>query len=942
MAAVETRTISSVHQQHRRHRRDPEKIQFAGGSSPSTATGSSRPRYGSVTRQCTRGLLSLYMRLAPEVTEHSANRSRLEAFAMAPRGEVAPRRLLTLPPKGAARPAQREDGDNDETDLICRAGDELEAFSGSPEGRVSFEVVDKLGKGSFGQVFRCLSAKTGRLVAIKIVKSKHAYRHQATVEAQLARKLSARRNPHIVEFLGDFEFRNHVCLVFEALSMNMYELLKQNQFRGLPLNSVRLFTRQIVAALKALDETKIVHCDLKPENILLVPFGEKDEAGAAASSVVKVIDFGSACYEGRPTQSYVQSRFYRAPEVLVGAPYDCSVDVWSCACVSAELMVGLPIFPGTSSHDQLVRIVDMFGPPPDLLLQRGADTPEFFKVSVKSTQSSSRRALSYQLKTPEEFAMDNRSQVRESKKYFEYRKLAKIIAHYPVRGGMRPDEVAKVKQGRVVFAHFLKGMLQYAPQDRWTPSQALAHPFLSEDEEVQIATTAEELQSWCPPKCRRADERRLFGPWGGVSSSSSSSSSSALSSSLSGSPSSYAVSPSQVARERASRSVVLPVENHSTPSIFFESYPNDHSLTPSPPSELRFDKRVEASFRAQQPPRPPPRGVQSGLARQLAASSQPTSTRGRMARSASGGNVPSMLMPPPPPGAVFGDMDGHSSPAGAGGNQHHQHHQSTARGTRRGMQKRQMSTGSMGAIDECLVPIQDRLEGERIDGRGPRDEGLPLAHQADPAHPLGYISSLGPSRTLQRRMLSLQSPQFYNAQPYADFFGNSHGYAQQHWQAYQQQQLQQQQHHHSLATQQQQQQQHFAIRRNMTLTAAQWNAAAAAYQDKVQRENGGYAPEGGGLGALQHDGTIYPPPQPRLSSSYSAPMNRQEGYQRVNAESDFSSALQRPKHQTKQRSSGGSSRRHQLAQVVWNVSSAPDFGHQSAQNRRRSSKGGHR
>ena len=91
----------------------------------------------------------------------------------------------------------------------------------------------------------------------------------------------------------------------------------------------------------------------------------QDADFATRPTLVKVIDFGSACAEGDITQTYVHSRFYRAPEVLISGPYDTAVDMWSCACVSAELMLGLPIFPGDHAHDQLVHIVDMFGTPPD-------------------------------------------------------------------------------------------------------------------------------------------------------------------------------------------------------------------------------------------------------------------------------------------------------------------------------------------------------------------------------------------------------------------------------------------------------------------------------------------------------------------------------------------------------------------------------------------------
>ena len=74
---------------------------------------------------------------------------------------------------------------------------------------------------------------------------------------------------------------------------------------------------------------------------------------------IKLIDFGSACFEGRTSHTYIQSRFYRSPEVLVGLPYDSAIDMWSLRCVAAELFLGLPILPGVHEHDQLGRIGEM-------------------------------------------------------------------------------------------------------------------------------------------------------------------------------------------------------------------------------------------------------------------------------------------------------------------------------------------------------------------------------------------------------------------------------------------------------------------------------------------------------------------------------------------------------------------------------------------------------
>lgn len=886
----------------RSHKRDPEKKKMAEPYSKSYAEHHSEEssarrgdpfqkslRGGSVTERCTKGLLSLYIRLAPaEVEEcnYAANRERLEAYRLAAdRRQAVPRRQLTVP----SIEVEAGSGDNEEADLICRAGDELEA-SGEKE-RVCFEVLDKLGKGSFGQVFRCRSAKTRRLVAIKVVKSKHAYRQQALVEAQLAWALGRSRNAHIVSFLGDFVFRNHVCLIFEALSMNMYELLKQNQFRGLPLASVRLFTRQIVDALLVLDEARIVHCDLKPENILLVPsrvsiasdHDELDDAdrrfdaqGAhRGHSVVKVIDFGSACCEGRATQSYVQSRFYRAPEVLVSAPYDCAIDIWSCACVAAELMVGLPIFPGTSSHDQLVRIVDMFGVPPDQLLMRGADTSEFFHVA-RGRAPPRAPAPSYRLKTPEEYARDTRTDyVRESKKYFEYRRLADIIAHYPVREGMTPTELAKVKNERIVFSHFLAGLLRYAPHERWTPAQALAHPFLVEGS----------LDHWRPPKCKRAEERRLFAPWGGGTS-------------IAASTAYYANSPSQLAAMHSGAHPPRTPPCHSAPTPPATNSTTRHAASAvqaGADGGMRFDKRRDLWTAPKLLPQRQPR-AQSGLARQLAASQQQPPAPPWLDHGAAAlppqDVAPSMLMPPPQPGHAFGEsaLEVTDSPG-------------RRRGGTRAPRPHLQTASSMGSIDERRVPTDEVT-----------DEAASQHH---------YALSGGPP--VLQRMLSLQTPRYYAP---ADTIGL---YTHQHWQAYQ---LQQQQRLVANATHEHDGYNLVPLKRTMTMTSAQLCAANAQASELPSHNQD----------ARNIDSTGRPDDYVRLSSSYTAP-HAPQGRHAAISESDFSSALQRPKHRAanKSKRSSGSPRVTSRPPNV-STSSAPDFIQagrtQHQHHHRRSARGG--
>jgi dual specificity protein kinase YAK1 len=328
------------------------------------------------------------------------------------------RKCFTLP----RDPVANDGLDNAEGNLIVFEGDlipvtNLSILKGAG-GLGTLRVLDLLGQGTFAQVFLCECLDTGARIALKVVKNKQAYTRQAAIEIDVFRCLAGSK-VNMVQLECYFVHQNHLCLVFELLGLNLYEVLKGRQFRGLPLPIVRSLMRQAIEAVRDLSAKSIVHCDLKPENILLegdavsvIGAGDvtaavssaesklkkqvgtpctEDSCGTTVSNEgsvsgmsessgttrdvqgpkIKLIDFGSACFEGRTSHTYIQSRFYRSPEVLVGLPYDSAIDMWSLGCVAAELFLGLPILPGVHEHDQLGRITEMLGPLPDWMLDQG-------------------------------------------------------------------------------------------------------------------------------------------------------------------------------------------------------------------------------------------------------------------------------------------------------------------------------------------------------------------------------------------------------------------------------------------------------------------------------------------------------------------------------------------------------------------------------------------
>lgn len=238
-----------------------------------------------------------------------------------------------------------------------------------------YEVIDTLGKGSFGQVLHCRDYCTGESVAIKIIRNKKRFHHQALVEIKILdnlRKWDPDEKHHVIKMTEHFYFRNHLCIAMELLSINLYELIKANGFVGFTTTLIRRFTSQMLGSLALMRHHRIVHCDLKPENILL---------RHPAKSGIKVIDFGSSCLEHEKVYTYIQSRFYRSPEVILGMSYSMAIDMWSLGCILAELYTGFPIFPGENEQEQLACIMEVLGVPDKDIIQRSSRRRIFFDSS---------------------------------------------------------------------------------------------------------------------------------------------------------------------------------------------------------------------------------------------------------------------------------------------------------------------------------------------------------------------------------------------------------------------------------------------------------------------------------------------------------------------------------------------------------------------------------
>ena len=353
--------------------------------------------------------------------------------------------------------------------------------------------------GTSGQVFKAIDKCNNEEVAVKIIKVKKGATIRAQTEIKLLMKMQTSPVPSDsskehnicrcyltlrgsvdllsamlltsftsqlsirthscfqVHVLNTFMHNGHQCIVFEPLAMTLYQLLVDTNFRGFKLVVVRNIAKQLLQALAYLarPDNDIIHCDLKPENVMLVsPL--RDE--------VKLIDFGSACKSRGKTYTYIQSRFYRSPEVILGLPYSAAIDMWSLGCMLVELYTGEPRFAGLKDElDMLQRMVVVMGMPPDEMIYKVKKDRQlaFFERerewwAIKQTPGHDAN----QLIIP---SHDPKSSLKE------------VITRASAKAN-KPKENQKERDS---FVDMVFQMLTYQPENRLRPDQALHHPFIT-------------------------------------------------------------------------------------------------------------------------------------------------------------------------------------------------------------------------------------------------------------------------------------------------------------------------------------------------------------------------------------------------------------------------------------------------------------------------------
>lgn len=219
--------------------------------------------------------------------------------------------------------------------------------------------IEKIGEGTYGIVYKGRHVKTGKLVALKKIRLESEDEGIPSTAIREISLLKELQHPNVVGLQDVLMQENRLYLVFEFLSMDLKKYLDTIPAgKFMEKSLVQSYLYQITQAILFCHQRRVIHRDLKPQNLLI------DQKG-----VIKVADFGLARAFGIPIRVYtheVVTLWYRAPEVLLGAPrYSTPIDVWSIGCIFAEMANKRPLFHGDSEIDQLFRIFRTLGTPTD-------------------------------------------------------------------------------------------------------------------------------------------------------------------------------------------------------------------------------------------------------------------------------------------------------------------------------------------------------------------------------------------------------------------------------------------------------------------------------------------------------------------------------------------------------------------------------------------------
>ncbi|TKA28350.1 hypothetical protein B0A50_03817 [Salinomyces thailandicus] len=323
-----------------------------------------------------------------------------------------------------------------------------------------YAVQQQVGKGTFATVVKAVDTRTGQPVAIKIAANNQTMYKAGQKEMDFLKILNendAEDKKHIIRLLTNFDHKGHMCIVFEALSADLREVLKKfGRNVGLNLTAIRSYAQQMFLALSHMKKCNILHADLKPDNILV---SEK-------RSLLKFCDLGTAAFASdAEVTPYLVSRFYRAPEVILGMPFDYAIDMWSIGCTLFELYTGRILFAGADNNQMLRAIQECRGKLPIRMLKKSSLADRHFDLDGNFFSQERDKVTGKTMMKPMNFGNQSAITGKDLRT-----RLAGIVA----KGGTP----AQLKE-HASFLDLLEKCLQLDPARRVSPNEALRHGFIT-------------------------------------------------------------------------------------------------------------------------------------------------------------------------------------------------------------------------------------------------------------------------------------------------------------------------------------------------------------------------------------------------------------------------------------------------------------------------------
>lgn len=327
------------------------------------------------------------------------------------------------------------------------------------DGRYSIQT--SLGKGVFASVVLADDVQTNTKVAIKIARQNDTMLKAAQLEVKFLKLLQDRDSTGkvpIIRLLHTFTHKKHFCLVFESLECDLRELLKKHgRNTGLDISAVRTYARQMFQALHHLEKAELLHADLKPDNILV----HKD------NQYIKICDLGSAMFirDAEVTDMLV-SRFYRAPEIMIGMAYSYPIDMWAIGCTLFELYTGRILFNGQDNNKMLRMIQECRGKVPSRMIKKAVQPTGHFSPDNTFIGEETNTLTGKVISKPMYFQQPQPGKDLK----------ARLAVGLPSPTGDAKKDV-EARKLHDDFADLLDQCLKLDPEQRIKPAQALRHRF---------------------------------------------------------------------------------------------------------------------------------------------------------------------------------------------------------------------------------------------------------------------------------------------------------------------------------------------------------------------------------------------------------------------------------------------------------------------------------